>query len=78
MKFKIIQCKGVPEKRPRVTPSQPTTGVDYNAVDASFPPTSGQSVSKDGNSHASSTLSNNVIKCADNLFTSKYHQRDFL
>lgn len=73
MKFKIIRY---PKSNP-VTPSQPTPGVDDNAVDASFPPTSGRSVSKDGNSHASSTLSDNAIKCAHNLFTSKYHQRDF-
>ena len=57
-------------------PSQPTDDVTHDAVDASFPAKSDERQSKDGNSHASSAFSDDTIKCADNLFTSKYHQRE--
>ena len=58
-------------------PSQLTDDVTHDAVDASFPAESDERQSKDGNSHASSAFSDGTIKCAENLFTSKYHQRDF-
>ena len=56
-------------------PSQLTGDVTHDAVDASFPAESKRQT-KDGNSHASSAFSDDTIRCADNMFTSKYHQRE--
>ena len=76
-KNEVQEHEEVQPKRPcLVTPFQPTASVLHDP--AEVPRTSDpQSVSKDGNNHASSLFSDDTIKCANNLFTSKYHQYDF-